>query len=863
MATPNDATRTSVNLTGVQALGDRLAIINNYRNYLRSLGTDDSSLTDDEIYRRAQITPAPTATISTPTEYNPYYDKERARQNAQSIRDQQTAQMLFGPQGNIASAFPIFGAGTNAARADLLERNGYSGSAYRTMATIQSAADLATPFIANGLNTGLSYLNRTYVTPVVGRTLGKIMTKFSPNFKIGYIPNSKYRFNITPKRPASTTLLNSGVSTLTHPVSQPTAQLALNSGRQLVSLPVTQGMLRLNPVAQALRLQMPRQPLRLAAPNDEYLETIDQQYLNNMLTPEFEQNQLINNEYQADLEAGYYNYVPEDPDFDAQAELLEHNFGGTDTYNMIMHPETIQNNNTPIIQPGNVPKQELAFYPNSGMQFTPKALLAGNPLSKQLSKNGTISIKSIQSYLQNPQLKDIDKYLISQVLENHAGEKVIDYNQFIKEVQQLVPQYDLQQSTIYEKYGLEGINRLTSDIPITLRTFQLQSSQPNYQVGDEKHYTDNTLGHFRTFTEQNSPETLYVLESQSDLAQNGWVPGPKKKFIESELNNSREFLTLDNLTEKERRETLQNISNLESKLDRFNNPLNRYLASSYQERQLQQILKYAAEQGQTKVRYPTRQTAVAIEGYTPIQPVTNARELSYKALQSVGNDIKNVTPYTQEIFNIQQKIKNTTDPKKLERLNSNLIRIQKIEDRWRAGETTYSPNYETVLSNYERFPQLYRSLFGKKSNVNIVTDAKGNTWYEVDVPQSYIDGTGQLVFKKGGIIDRFRKSRKEIPEDLLSAYDYVTDSHEAAANFFEAGQRLGIKAGSPYPGDDKVLEIINSSTSDPRMYGKSPLLSFVKTDSKSLQNLWKALTGTLFMFPIMLYGANNKTSTNY
>ena len=53
----------------------------------------------------------------------------------------------------------------------------------------------------------------------------------------------------------------------------------------------------------------------------------------------------------------------------------------------------------------------------------------------------------------------------------------------------------------------------------------------------------------------------------------------------------------------------------------------------------------------------------------------------------------------------------------------------------------------TILKKYEAFPKMYEKLYGK-DKVRIVTDAKGNTWYEVDVPDNFLQREWQ--YKLGG-----------------------------------------------------------------------------------------------------------------
>ena len=60
----------------------------------------------------------------------------------------------------------------------------------------------------------------------------------------------------------------------------------------------------------------------------------------------------------------------------------------------------------------------------------------------------------------------------------------------------------------------------------------------------------------------------------------------------------------------------------------------------------------------------------------------------------------------------------------------------------------YSPEHESILRKYTNFPKQYKKLF-KDANVRTITDKKGNSWYEVDVPKNYLNQEWQ--YKYGGI----------------------------------------------------------------------------------------------------------------
>ena len=50
----------------------------------------------------------------------------------------------------------------------------------------------------------------------------------------------------------------------------------------------------------------------------------------------------------------------------------------------------------------------------------------------------------------------------------------------------------------------------------------------------------------------------------------------------------------------------------------------------------------------------------------------------------------------------------------------------------------YLPEHKTILKKYSDFPKQYKKLY-KNADVRIITDEKGNTWYEVDVPKNYLN----------------------------------------------------------------------------------------------------------------------------
>jgi hypothetical protein len=54
----------------------------------------------------------------------------------------------------------------------------------------------------------------------------------------------------------------------------------------------------------------------------------------------------------------------------------------------------------------------------------------------------------------------------------------------------------------------------------------------------------------------------------------------------------------------------------------------------------------------------------------------------------------------------------------------------------------YFPEHQTILKKYSEQPKTIKKLFGKEPA--IVTDGKGNTWYEFDIPDKFKKGKGEI-----------------------------------------------------------------------------------------------------------------------
>ena len=191
----------------------------------------------------------------------------------------------------------------------------------------------------------------------------------------------------------------------------------------------------------------------------------------------------------------------------------------------------------------------------------------------------------------------------------------------------------------------------------------------------------------------------------------------------------------------------------------------RHLAENYTSRQIQENLRIAAEKGQKKMRYPTRETAAKIEGYPEREAyfdangkdVTKEKVYTYgdkedARLEEINKELRRIenernTGYWQRKPEFIEEIK-ARDDELYQKLVGEQLRIRSAEPHLKPGitkKTTY--DYEDILRKYTEFPKQFKKLF-KGADVRTVTDLKGNTWYEVDVPENYLQQ--EWTFEEGG-----------------------------------------------------------------------------------------------------------------
>jgi hypothetical protein len=308
------------------------------------------------------------------------------------------------------------------------------------------------------------------------------------------------------------------------------------------------------------------------------------------------------------------------------------------------------------------------------------------------------------------------------------------------------------------KFNLNQYN----NVPLENQTIRL-SNKDKFGRGSDAH--DNpaeTLGHIHFIREAETPDVLTMTQMQSDAFQGTHRSMPKSlEQAEFSLQSLENIVTQRNNVleslKKQKEELLINkadketISQIDEEIDKFtkliedqnaSNKFNRaevenfaqksLLDKNHQERYLQELVDYAGKRGDVnKVRVPTSETAAKVQGYEGVE--------SEDIIRRYNEELAKNPNYIDEIAKLNDSEKNL---------------INEVLSGKKKG-MVYEPTAQTILKKYTEQPKVIKKLFGQE--VKIVTDSKGNTWYEFDIPERFKSGKGEIkAFKDGGWLNKYK-----------------------------------------------------------------------------------------------------------
>jgi hypothetical protein len=426
-----------------------------------------------------------------------------------------------------------------------------------------------------------------------------------------------------------------------------------------------------------------------------------------------------------------------------------------------------------------------------------RSTMSDNPqgLHKYLAKDGTIETKSALEHIKR--MEGDSKYdVVLKNMQERFGTnlenmpKRMDYNTFRKNIQEdlwdvgtgkgvPVDQYaglDMKEFGIIknDEPWLTGPN-LESHIQSSLGYDRSEvvidgysfTNKDKFIGGSNAHsMPEETLGHTRGFTNPNEPDIYYSAERQSNWAQEAGSTIKKtdiellkkqKETLPKLIKEQEDLIAAGNdswaIGQKERLEgQLKNVEETINSYNRYTSasPQEKLVMKNMNERMLQEDVAHIASKGYSKYRMPTEETMAKIQGFkkgtdfdmsllTPRERIERLHLLEeYKRMpENVSDEL------WDEVYNPMYK--------KIEALNKKGL-----------AEIDYPASQKSILKHTSQSLKDAEKLFGVK--LNPVTDSKGNTWYEFDIPEKFRKGKAEIkALALGGAIlgTRKLKSKKQ------------------------------------------------------------------------------------------------------
>lgn len=305
------------------------------------------------------------------------------------------------------------------------------------------------------------------------------------------------------------------------------------------------------------------------------------------------------------------------------------------------------------------------------------------------------------------------------IIKKGLGENIpkkMDYNDFRKTVQdQLIP-LERQFSTERSDYGLQDIGyvdrKVVNGVTIDTTSPDLLENQTlilgnrsKFGRGSSAHGNpEETLGHIHFLKDAETPDVLTVTQIQSDAFQGTHriMPKTQQEALEKVSKLKEEGREIKSMFGDGKKSSNAVLANYEKHLQLAeasakNFTQKQLLDKNHQERYLQEFVNYAGKRGDiNKLRLPTSETAAKVQGYS----------------------------------------KNTATG---------------MDEMGLPTDLGYSSEHQTILKKYSEQPKTIKKLFGVEPKV--VTDSKGNTWYEFDIPEKFKQGKGEVkAFATTGLV---------------------------------------------------------------------------------------------------------------
>jgi hypothetical protein len=125
-----------------------------------------------------------------------------------------------------------------------------------------------------------------------------------------------------------------------------------------------------------------------------------------------------------------------------------------------------------------------------------------------------------------------------------------------------------------------------------------------------------------------------------------------------------------------------------------------------------------------------------------VEAVIQADREYNKLFQERNNSAKDIIKYKKDL--VKQLEKESGQSSLLESWPGEDLRIKKLKTEI------------TILEKYKEYPKIIKKLYGTEPKK--ITDGKGNTWYEFNIPYEFKEGPAEIkAFRYGGTNNKLAK----------------------------------------------------------------------------------------------------------
>ena len=406
-----------------------------------------------------------------------------------------------------------------------------------------------------------------------------------------------------------------------------------------------------------------------------------------------------------------------------------------------------------------------------------KSTMSDGPISKIVEpKTGLINVEQALGII-GKESSGADKVALIKQSLGETLPKKMDYNDFRKLVQdQLIP-LERQFTTRRSHYGIENLgyiplrrgstpteryqNLMITPINSLFKKPELLENQTlilgnksKFGRGSSAHGNpDETLGHIHFLRTSETPDVLTVTQIQSDAFQGTHriMPKTQQEALEKVNKLKEEGEYIKSIYGDGRESSNSVLANYEKHFQLDDASAKNFtqkslLDKNHQERYLQELVNYAGERGDVnKIRLPTSETAAKVQNYKKITNETIG-PITKKQLDESSTFEEFIKAKSDEFAERNYTLNET-----------NLSELRKIFNEYKSGTLTgrYEPEHQTILKKYSEQPKTIKKLFGVEPR--IVTDNKGNTWYEFDIPEGFKGQKGEIkAYKYGGWLEKYQ-----------------------------------------------------------------------------------------------------------